>query len=171
MEEDANTGAAAGEGAQPREETSATTQAEATPTPEKTFTQNDIDAAVNAAKADWEKEQNQAARLAKMTKEQREQEQLRLDREKLDNDIAAFQRNQLIAETANQLMERGLPKNFAEHLCGKDADETKTNIEAFEKDFNTAVQTAVKEQLKGTPPKVVPVPETETDPFLAGFKI
>ena len=60
--------------------------------PQPSFTQSDIDkaveAAVKAAKEGWDKERSEAERLAKLSKDEREKEQFRLDREKLDADRA-----------------------------------------------------------------------------------
>lgn len=143
------------------------------PTPEKGFTQEDIDKAVNAAvkaaQEKWQKDQSEADRLSKLNKEDRAKEQMRLDREKLDKDIADFEHRQLIGKTGDLLAERGLSRDFAERLCGKDAEETKANIDAFEKDFKAAVEASVTERLKGNPPKGGGGNNEPTDPFLQGF--
>ena len=124
--------------------------------PAKTFSQEDIDAAtkkaVEEAQKKWKEDADEAARLAKLNAEK-----------------AEFAQKQLVAETANQLLERGLSKNFAERLCGKTAEETKANIDAFEKDFNAAVEKAVTERMKGNPPKFNEPDNKGNDPFLAGF--
>lgn len=144
-------------------------------TPEKGFTQEDIDKAVNeavkAAQEKWEKDQSEADRLSKLNKEDRKKEQMRLDREKLDKDIADFNRKQLIGKTGDLLAERGLSRDFAERLCGKNAEETKANIDAFEKDFKASVEASVTERLKGNPPKSGGENNEQTDPFLQGFGI
>ena len=81
----------------PTEQTPADPPAD--PTPEATFTQDDIDKAVAAAvaaKEGWDKERSEAERLAKLSKDEREKEQLRLDREKLDADRAKLDRELLV---------------------------------------------------------------------------
>ena len=121
--------------------------------PAKTFSQEDIDAAtkkaVEEAQKKWKEDADEAARLAKLNKDDRAKEEMRIEREKFEKEKSEFAQKQLVAETANQLLERGLSKNFAERLCGKTAEETKANIDAFEKDFNAAVEKAVTERMKG----------------------
>jgi hypothetical protein len=141
--------------------------------PAKTFSQEDIDAAtkkaVEEAQKKWKEDADEAARLAKLNKDDRAKEEMRIEREKFEKEKSEFAQKQLVAETANQLLERGLSKNFAERLCGKTAEETKANIDAFEKDFNAAVEKAVTERMKGNPPKFKEPDDKENDPFLAGF--
>ena len=141
--------------------------------PAKTFSQEDIDAAtkkaVEEAQKKWKEDADEAARLAKLNKDERAKEEMRIEREKFEKEKSEFAQKQLVAETANQLLERGLSKNFAERLCGKTAEETKANIDAFEKDFNAAVEKAVTERMKGNPPKFKDPDNKENDPFLAGF--
>ena len=138
--------------------------------PAKTFSQEDIDAAtkkaVEEAQKKWKEDADEAARLAKLNKDDRAKEEMRIEREKFEKEKSEFAQKQLVAETANQLLERGLSKNFAERLCGKTAEETKANIE---KDFNAAVEKAVTERMKGNPPKFNEPDNKENDPFLAGF--
>ena len=141
--------------------------------PAKTFSQEDIDAAtkkaVEEAQKKWKEDADEAARLAKLNKDDRAKEEMRIEREKFEKEKSEFAQKQLVAETANQLLERGLSKNFAERLCGKTAEETKANIDAFEKDFNAAVEKAVTERMKGNPPKFNEPDNNGNDPFLAGF--
>ena len=141
--------------------------------PAKTFSQEDIDAAtkkaVEEAQKKWKEDADEAARLAKLNKDDRAKEEMRIEREKFEKEKSEFAQKQLVAETANQLLERGLSKNFAERLCGKTAEETKANIDAFEKDFNAAVEKAVTERMKGNPPKFNEPDNMGNDPFLAGF--
>lgn len=141
--------------------------------PAKTFSQEDIDAAkkkaVEEAQKQWKADADEAARLAKLNKDERAKEEMRIEREKFEKEKSEFAQKQLVAETANQLLERGLSKNFAERLCGKTAEETKANIDAFEKDFNAAVEKAVTERMKGNPPKFNEPDNKGNDPFLAGF--
>ena len=141
--------------------------------PANTFSQEDIDAAtkkaVEEAQKKWKEDADEAARLAKLNKDDRAKEEMRIEREKFEKEKSEFAQKQLVAETANQLLERGLSINFAERLCGKTAEETKANIDAFEKDFNAAVEKAVTERMKGNPPKFKEPDDKENDPFLAGF--
>lgn len=158
---------------EPKTEPKNEPKAEPPAEPAKTFSQEDIDAAtkkaVEEAQKQWKADADEAARLAKLNKDEREKEEMRIEREKLNAEKAEFAQKQLVAETANQLLDRGLSKNFAERLCGKTAEETKANIDAFEKDFNAAVEKAVTERMKGNPPKFNEPDNKGNDPFLAGF--
>ena len=86
--------------------------------PAKTFSQEDIDAAtkkaVEEAQKKWKEDADEAARLAKLNKDDRAKEEMRIEREKFEKEKSEFAQKQLVAETANQLLERGLSKNFAE---------------------------------------------------------
>lgn len=162
MAELANTQASAPDpaAAPPADPAAATTPPSDPPEPKtplaaepKALTQEDIDNAIAKARKAWEAEQDQAARLAKLSKEEREKEQLRLDKEAFEAERAALAREKLEIETAKQLSGKNLSPEFAPILCGKDAEETKANIEAFEAAFNAAVEAAVTDRMKGTPPK------------------
>ena len=118
------------------------------------FTQEDIDRAIADAKKKWQSEIDEAERLSKLSKDDRAREQLRLDREKFDKEKSEFAREKLKAETARQLTERNLPASMAAHICGADADETKHNIDAFEKEWNEAISAAVNNRLRSDTPKL-----------------
>ncbi len=118
------------------------------------FTQEDIDRAVEDAKKKWAREQDEAARLSKLSKDEREREQLRLDRERFEKEKSEFAHKQLEAETARQLAERRLPASMVARICGRDAEETKANIDAFEAEWNEALKAAVNDRLRSTPPRV-----------------
>ena len=113
------------------------------------------------ARARWEAEQNEnlseAEKLAKMTKEERERYQFKKDQEKFATDRSKFEHEKLIVEAAKELTGKGIDSALAAFVVGKDADETKKNLEAFEKSYNAAVEAAVNEKLKGgVPPKKAP---------------
>ena len=107
-----------------------------------------------AARKQWAAEQDEAARLSKLSKDEREREKLRLERAKFETEKSKFARRQLEAETARQLAERRLPASMAARICGSDAEETKANIDAFEAEWNEALKAAVNDRLRSTPPKV-----------------
>lgn len=141
------------------------------PEPEKTFTQQDLDDAVSKAVADaqktWQTEQSQAERLAKLSGNEREKEQLRIDREKYEQDRAALDRRLLEQEAAEQLKAKGVPAKFASRVCGKDAEETKANIDTFAEEWNSAISAGVNDKLKGTPPKAPTAQNTSMADIIA----
>lgn len=115
--------------------------------------------ALAKARAEWEAEAqakaDEAAKLAKMTadekaKHEREkQEKALLEREK------AVARRELTAEAISQLTDKGLPIELASCLNYDNADSCKSSMEAVEKAFNLAVEKVVNEKLRGSAPKSV----------------
>lgn len=61
-----------------------------------------------------------------------------------------------MAKTARKMLtdeEINVPDEIIMNLVSDDAEKTKESVEAFAKVFKEAVQSAVKEALKGAPPK------------------
>lgn len=141
--------------------------------PEKSYTQQDLDdaiaAAVEKAKEGWKAEQDEAAKLAKMSAEEREKAQFEKRQKEFDEKEAAYKAEKLEFECTKLLAADNLPVEFASMLTGADADTTKKNIETFKGAFSKAIEAAVTERLKGKPPKMPGDPNKETDPFLSGF--
>ena len=134
---------------------------------EKMFSQSELDSIIEKRlgkeKAKWEKkikeEADEAARMAKMS-EAEKQEALFIkrvqefeEREAAFNEAqAALQREKMLNETNKQLSERGLPLNFAEHIMADTAENTLANIDAFEKEWQAAINKAVDSKLRGSTP-------------------
>lgn len=91
----------------------------------------------------------EAERLATLSADERKAEEAKA----FEQEKAQFQRERLVSETVKQLASKGLPIDFAEHLTGKDATETLSNIATFEKTFNAAIEKGVNDRLKGAAPK------------------
>ena len=70
----------------------------------------------------------------------------------LDDREAAITRRELTAQAKVQLADKGIPTELAEILILTDADSCKKSIETVEKAFQTAVQRAVEERIKGREP-------------------
>ncbi len=115
-------------------------------------------AAVKDAQEKWklltDDKVSEAEKLAKMTKEEKDQ-YLREKKEKeLTDREADITKRELMAEAKNTLTEKKLPVSLAEVLNYTDADSCNKSIAAVEKAFQEAVQDAVEERLKGgKPPK------------------
>ena len=127
--------------------------------------QKAIDTAVTNAQEKWQAltddKLSEAERLAKMTKEEKEQYQRKKKEKELSDREAAITRKELMAEAKNTLASDGLPQELAEVLNYTDADSCKKSMEKVKTVFQKAVETAVEEKLKGgKPPKKAP----ETDP-------
>lgn len=137
--------------------------------PAKSFTQEDIDAAVKKAKEETKAEMEKQAKLAKLPEDEQAKEKLKQDREQLDKDRAELDRRILIQKTEDMLSEKGLSRKFAKYFAGADEKETKKTVETFEKDFNEAVNAKVDVQLKGGKPPKAGGGDDPVDPFLAGL--
>ena len=134
---------------------------------EKTFTQSELDSIIEKRLAKeqrkWEKklkeEADEAARLATMSEAEKQEALFNKrvqefeEREAAFNEAqAALQREKMLNETNKQLSERGLPLNFAEHIMADTAENTLANIDAFEKEWQAAINKAVDSKLRGSTP-------------------
>ena len=124
-----------------------------------------VNTAVTKAQEKWQAltddKLSEAEKLAKMTKEEKEQYQRQKKEKELSDREAAITRKELMAEAKNTLASDGLPQELAEVLNYTDADSCKKSMEKVKTVFQKAVETAVEEKLKGgKPPKKAP----ETDP-------
>lgn len=120
--------------------------------------QQAINTAITNAKEKWQimtdDRVSEAEKLAKMNKEEKA-DYLRQKREKeLSDREAAVTRKELMAEARNTLTEKKLPIGLAMVLDYTDANSCKKSMETVETAFRAAVESAVKERLKGgEPPK------------------
>lgn len=137
------------------------------PNTEKMFSQSELDNIIekrlSKERAKWEKkvkeEADEAARLATMSEAEKQEAlftkrvQEFEEREAAFNEAqAALQREKMLNETNKQLSERGLPLNFAEKIMASTAEDTLANIEAFEKEWQAAINKAVDSKLRGSTP-------------------
>lgn len=129
---------------------------------EPKFTQEDVDRIVQGrvAKAEkaWKKqledEKTEAEKLAGMSEKDKKKYQEEKRVRDLDEREAAITRRELTAQAKIQLADKGIPTELAEILNFTDADSCKKSIDIVEKAFQSAVEKAVEEKLKGgNPPK------------------
>ena len=126
----------------------------------KTFTQEELDRIVQGRIAkerkSWEKQleeqQTEAQKLEKMSEKEKKKYQEEKRIKDLDDREAAITRRELPAQAKVQLADKGIPTELAEILILTDADSCKKSIETVEKAFQTAVQRAVEERIKGREP-------------------
>ena len=136
-------------------------------TPEKTFTQAELDSIIEKRlgkeRAKWEKkakeEADEAARLAQMSEAEKQQALFDKRVKEFEEKEAAFnaaqvalQRDKMLNETNKQLVSRGLPLDFADKLMAETAEDTLANIDAFEKQWQAAINNAVDSKIKGSTP-------------------
>lgn len=121
--------------------------------------QKAINTAVTNAQKKWQTmtdgKVSEAEKLAQMTSEEKaeyrakkaEQELADLKKQMALGDMAKTARKMLSEENIT------VPDEIIMNLVSDDAEKTKSSVEAFAKVFKDAVQAAVKESLKGNPPK------------------
>ena len=129
---------------------------------EKTFTQKDVDKLIQdrlaREQSKWEKkiqdERTEAEKLAKMNADQKAKyaEEKRLaELEKREKEITT---RELRATAYETLAEKNLPKELVDILNYESSETCNKSIEAVEKAFQSAVEKAVNEKLRGGhPPK------------------
>ncbi len=128
---------------------------------DKTFTQTDVDRIVGERltrekakfKEELEAEKSEAARLAKLSAEERAKEEFKKEQQKFSREKASFEKERMELETTKLLAAEKLPVGFAKFLMAETAEETKASLETFKEAFNEAVEAVVTDRLKGTPPK------------------
>ena len=120
-----------------------------------------VQTALANAKEKWDAMTNdklsEAEKLAKMTKEEKDQYNFNKRLKDLEEREKAVARGELLAEAKKTLAEKNVPIELAEFLDLSDADKCNTSIDALEKAFSNAVAKAVDTALKGKePPKKAP---------------
>lgn len=121
--------------------------------------QKAVNTAVTNAQTKWktltDDKVSEAEKLAQMTKE----EKVEYQNKKLEKELADLKRQNAITEmakTARKMLadeEINIPDELLGHLVSESAEDTKTVVEAFSKMYKAAVRAAVKDALKGNPPK------------------
>lgn len=126
------------------------------------YSENDVDRLFGRKFAEWQKQQDkekakeaEAARLAKMTAEEKTNEKIRMLEEKL----AAADREKAVTAMSKQaramLQDKGLniSDELLANLIADDAETTKAAVESFITLFTAARDQAVKDALRGAAPK------------------
>lgn len=140
--------------------------------PEKKYTDEDVDRIINQKFAqkfsEWEKKQSkakdEAEKLAGMNAEQKE----KYENEQLKKQVQELLRKDALGKMAT--VARGMlgEKNISvsddliEMLISDDAEKTKSSVDSFITAFQSAVEKAVKDALKGNPPKKTSEPASIT---------
>lgn len=136
-----------------------------------------VNKAMETAKAKWQEEmsekikseRDEAARLAKMSADERAKAEFEGEKAAFEAERKKYNADKLEFETTKLLAAEGLPVAFAKLLCGSDAESTKANIEGFKTEYAKAIETAVSDRLKSSPPKLPENNGQAADPFLNGF--
>ena len=97
----------------------------------------------------------EAEKLAKMTKEEKAEYRAKKAEKELE-ELKKMNARTELAKTARKMLADeniNIPDELLSNLVADDADGTKTAVESFAKMYKEAVQAAVKEAIKGKPPK------------------
>ena len=159
--EEAATDAAAAPAAEQAEEPAKPEPAPAAVLKEKgaKYTDADVDEILNRKFAEWQKKQqkavDEAQKLATMNATQKaeyERDQLKKELEELKR-ISAFSE---MSKTARKMLSDNgitISDDLLSVMVTEDAETTKAAVDGFSQMFTQAVEAAVKERLKGDPPR------------------
>lgn len=123
------------------------------------YTDDDLDKIINKKFAEWQKKQQKAVDEAKKLAEMNATQKAEYERDQLQKELDALKKKDSLSEmtkTARKmLLDSGIsvPDDVLSMLVNTDAEETKRAVDGFAKAFKDAVESAVKERLKGNPPK------------------
>ena len=115
-----------------------------------------IETAISKNNEKWrilsDEKATEAEKLAKMTQADKTEYLNNKRLKELDDREAEITRRELMATAKNTLTDKGLPLGLAEILVYSDAEACNASISAVEKAFQSAVEAAVSERLKGSDP-------------------
>jgi len=120
-----------------------------------------VTSALKTAQVKWEEdyekrlkvEKEEAEKLAKLSEEEKRKVLDERRTKELEDRERKIFRKELEIAAIKILDGKKLPVKFASLLLGDDADQTHSNIEAFEKEYHGAIESAVNERMKGFTPK------------------
>ena len=129
------------------------------PKPNLKYTDEDVDKLIGQKVAEWKKKEQKAVDEAKKLAEMNAQQKAEYERDQLRKQLEQYQERESLAEmtkTARKMLtdeEINVPDDLLDRLVSTDAEQTKAAVDSFAKLFKEAVQNAVKDALKGNPPK------------------
>lgn len=126
---------------------------------EAKYTDDDVNKLIDKKFAEWQKKQDKAVAEAKKLAEMNATEKAEYERDQLQKELDALKKKDSLSEmtkTARKMLsDKGITvsDDMLSMLVNTSAEETKAAVDGFAKAFNDAVEAAVKERLKGEPPK------------------
>ena len=120
---------------------------------EKTFTQSDIDAAIEAARQKWDAEAAEKKRVEGLTPEEKEKEEQKKKDVELKTLRAELLKKELKEKAVKKLQESGDPIGLAELLNYGSEEEMEKSYEHTLKTFRGCFSAAITERLKGKTPE------------------
>lgn len=136
--------------------------------PEKKYTDEDVNRIIDRKFAEWEKKQSKAKSEAEKLAGMNADEKEKYENQKLREQVEELLRKDALGKMAT--VARGMlgEKNISvsddliEMLISDDAEKTKSSVDSFITAFQSAVEKAVKDALKGNPPKKTSEPASIT---------
>lgn len=119
----------------------------------KTYTEADLKAEIDKAKAAWTAEQQEQARLAKLTPEERAKAEADAKDQKLADLEAKLLQRDLKDAALAKLEKEGFPVGLADLLTYTDQESMEKSLERVQEVFKTSLEAAVKERLRGKTPE------------------
>ena len=126
---------------------------------EKKYSDNDLDAIIGKKFAKLQEKHQKDVDEAKKLAEMNAQQKAEYERDKLQKELDEYKRKDSLAEmskTARKMLtEDGISVSdeLLTMLVTTDAEKTKAAVDGFKTAFKDAVEKAVKERLKGEPPR------------------
>ena len=119
----------------------------------KTYTEADLQAEIEKAKAAWAAEQQEQARLAKLTPEERAKAEADAKDQKLADLEAKLLQRDLKDAALAKLEKEGFPVGLADLLTYTDQESMEKSLGRIQEVFKASLETAVKERLRGKTPE------------------
>lgn len=127
--------------------------------PEAKYSDDDLDKIIGQKFAEWQKKKEKEVSEAKKLAEMNAQQKAEYERDQLRKELDDYKRKDSLAEmtkTARKMLSDGgvsISDDLLAMMVTTDAEQTKAAVDGFAKMFKDAVEAAVKERLKGEPPK------------------
>ena len=132
------------------------------------YTDEDVDRLINKKFAKWKEEQQKAVEEAKKLATMDAQQKAEYERDQLQAKVDELLKKNALSEmtrVARKILSEkqiNVSDELLSRLVSADAEETKKAVESFVSLFDAAVEKAVKEKLKGEPPKAGKAKSTMT---------
>ena len=127
--------------------------------PEKKYSDEDLDRIISKKFAKWKQDQEKAVDEAKKLADMNAQEKAEYERDKIRKELEDLKNEKILNEmskTARKMLSDegiNISDDLLANLVTTDAEKTKSVVNDFAKMFKNEVESAVKEALKGNPPK------------------
>lgn len=136
-----------------------TSEKEGNKEPEKKYSDEDLDRIISKKFAKWKQDQEKAVDEAKKLADMNAQEKAEYERDKIRKELDELKNEKVLNEmskTARKMLSDegiNISDDLLANLVTTDAEKTKSVVNDFAKMFKNEVESAVKEALKGNPPK------------------